>query len=486
MESREIHTEVTRRFENLLQQVTSGTDIVAIDRQLECLCRDLIYEYRRHIIVSEDIIEICLKAYSLARQQISTGSDENIQSFQAVEEQNTGMRGRPRFIIGKEQLESLLGNRFTVPEIAKLYQVSPRTISYRMNQFNLSVRNQYTDIQDDLLQSEISRIISLFPNAGERTIEGHLNSQNIFVQRRRVRIIIQQLDPNRCQLRRLSSIRRRQYSVPSPLALWHIDGNHKLIRWRFVVHAGIDGYSRLIVYLKASPNNRSSTVLKAFEEAVGKWGLPSRVRADLGVENRDVASYMLIHRGTGRRSFITGKSVHNSRIERLWRDVFEGVLNSFYQLFHHLEDINVLDPSSDADIYVLHIVYLGKLNSMLTEFSEMWNRHKIRTAQNKSPLQLFIMGMHRVAQADNMVASEYFQQSVPQEFGEDPNSPLDPEIDEAVVIPNITPPFENEEQERLFEAKREEVYEQCHTDNMWNPNYYILLREELHKILSTE
>ena len=28
--------------------------------------------------------------------------------------------------------------------------------------------------------------------------------------------------------------------------IWHIDGNHKLIRWRFVVHRGIDGYSRMI------------------------------------------------------------------------------------------------------------------------------------------------------------------------------------------------------------------------------------------------
>jgi len=28
---------------------------------------------------------------------------------------------------------------------------------------------------------------------------------------------------------------RRKYCVPGSLALWHIDGNHKLIRWGFVV-----------------------------------------------------------------------------------------------------------------------------------------------------------------------------------------------------------------------------------------------------------
>ena len=27
------------------------------------------------------------------------------------------------------------------------------------------------------------------------------------------------------------------------------DGQHKLVRWGFVTHGGIDGYSRLVVYL---------------------------------------------------------------------------------------------------------------------------------------------------------------------------------------------------------------------------------------------
>jgi len=41
-------------------------------------------------------------------------------------------------------------------------------------------------------------------------------------------------------------------------ASWHIDGNHKMIRWRFVIHAAIDGYSRLIPYLYCAKNNSSS------------------------------------------------------------------------------------------------------------------------------------------------------------------------------------------------------------------------------------
>jgi hypothetical protein len=78
-----------------------------------------------------------------------------------------------------------------------------------------------------------------------------------------------------------------------------------------VVHGGIDGYSRLPVFLKVSNNNRSDTVLQAFQEAASVYGLPERVRSDKGGENVGVAELMLQTRGAG--SFIAGRSVHNQR-----------------------------------------------------------------------------------------------------------------------------------------------------------------------------
>ena len=55
-----------------------------------------------------------------------------------------------------------------------------------------------------------------------------------------------------------------------------------------MVHSGIDGYSRLIVYLQCSCNNRRDTVLTHFLVAVSLYGVPERIRMDRGGKNVQV------------------------------------------------------------------------------------------------------------------------------------------------------------------------------------------------------
>ena len=98
--------------------------------------------------------------------------------------------------------------------------------------------------------------------------------------------------------------------------------NHKLTRYRFVVHCCVDGYSRVIVYATLTDNNRADTVLELFIKGVQEFGLPSRVRSDHGLENVGVAQYMLENRGLNRGGIITGSFVHNCRVERAYNEMF--------------------------------------------------------------------------------------------------------------------------------------------------------------------
>lgn len=155
----------------------------------------------------------------------------------------------------------------------------------------------------------------------------------------------------------------------------------------------MDGFSRCIIYLKCCSNNRAETVLQLFQEGVRNFGLPSRVRADAGVENTQVARFMDEQRGTGRGSFLVGRSVHNTRIERLWAELNRVFTYHYKDLFLFMEHNALLDVSSDADLGALHFVYLPRINRAVTEFCQFWNHHGLSTENNRTPLQLWTSGV---------------------------------------------------------------------------------------------
>lgn len=193
-----------------------------------------------------------------------------------------------------------------------------------------------------------------------------------------------------CLSRKARALRRREYHVSGPHALWHIDGNHKLIKYGLVIHGGVDGFSRSVVFMKCSNNNRAVTVFESFRLAVERFGIPSRIRTDKGTENVEVARFMIQHRGTGRRSVIAGKSVHNQRIERLWLDVKKDEISFYKRLFSDIESKYNIDFSACHPVYIfcLHYLFLDMINQSLAQFAEGWNNHSIRTEGNRTPYQL--------------------------------------------------------------------------------------------------
>lgn len=128
-------------------------------------------------------------------------------------------------------------------------------------------------------------------------------------------------------------VRRWVYSVPQPNAVWHIVGHHKLIRWRFVIHAAMDGFSWTITYIRCADNNHACTVLQLFSESVTQFGLLEHVGSDDGGENVGVWRFMIATHDGDESCVITGSSVHNKRVEILWWDVHCCVGAVFYNTF---------------------------------------------------------------------------------------------------------------------------------------------------------
>lgn len=264
-------------------------------------------------------------------------------------------------------------------------------------------------IASDQLDAELDSLVSqykeAFPNFGRRMLRGALIADGYAIQWHRIMLSLRRVDPVGTLARQIrQSVTRYEYWVPRPNYLWHFDGHHKLIRWRFIIHGCIDGFSRRISYLFAATNNKAETVLHAFMKGCELMGLPEKVRCDKGRENTGVAAFMFrAHRASDNNSNIVlaGRSVHNQRIERLWRDVNRVVCSRFRELFLSMESDSILNPDSYVDVLVLQKIFLPRLREALDVFVQIWDYHPMASEGNKSPLRLWNDGWQAAGSQPN-------------------------------------------------------------------------------------
>ncbi len=150
--------------------------------------------------------------------------------------------GRPRVVLNLDQIELLRSAGYTWSEIATCLQVSRSTL-WRYIRLNSTGMPRYSNVSDQELQEVVSQIQHFNPCTGRSITQGYLLSLGIRVPRWRIDQALRQINPTCSAIRWHQVVSRRSYNVPGPNSLWHIDANLRLIRWKFVIQGGIDGYS---------------------------------------------------------------------------------------------------------------------------------------------------------------------------------------------------------------------------------------------------
>eukprot|EP00111_Clytia_hemisphaerica_P020702 TCONS_00061032-protein len=150
--------------------------------------------------------------------------------------------GAPKYDIPKEVLESLLFDGFLIKEIANLLSVSERTIHRRLNDYDLKGQ-RFVDISIEDLDREMVKLTTQFPRCGEVMLRELLKNKGIIVPRYMLRESIRNVDSIGILQRSKRKLHRRVYNVKGPNHLWHLDTNHKLVRWYFIIVGAVDGFS---------------------------------------------------------------------------------------------------------------------------------------------------------------------------------------------------------------------------------------------------
>lgn len=230
-----------------------------------------------------------------------------------------------------------------------------------------------------------------YSNVGYKTMWRLLNTHyGIRATQETVRLALRILDPQGVASRVKRRLSRRKYSSKGPNFTIHIDGYDKLKPFGICIHGAIDGFSRRILWLEASPSNKNPRFVARYYMNYLKEikRLPRVVRSDAGTENviiRDIHTTLRSCHGdsmAGNKSFLTGRSTANQRVEQLWGTVSKNLTHFWRNLFKDLIDEGLLNNADPLHIECVRFCFLGLIQDRLDIFRQTWNSHRIRSQRN--------------------------------------------------------------------------------------------------------
>lgn len=223
--------------------------------------------------------------------------------------------------------------------------ISKRHLKRMINSQGLFRRKHHSDFNDvvEYVQGLVQTSGQLH---GYRWIHLKCVRYGLTVSKETIRLILQLLDPDGVEMRRRRRLRRRQYRVPGPDFLWHIDSYDKLKPYGICVNGCIDGFSRQVLWLQAFHNNSDPRLIAGYyiEYVRERGGCSAVVRTDFGTENSHIKRMQQFLRRNGhdtlagRNSFLQGTSHHNQRIESWWSFLRKHCTQFWMNLFSHLKD----------------------------------------------------------------------------------------------------------------------------------------------------
>jgi hypothetical protein len=175
--------------------------------------------------------------------------ESNVAVVEPVTLVRNGKRGRPRKVLNRQFVAEAMSShrKITITELAKLMKISRPTLIKHLKENG--VYYKFTDLSKSELDALVKSFRTAKPDSGLRYLIGHLRRHGLRVQKRRVYSSIRRVDGLGQILRQRHVIKRQDYKVARPHAVWHVDGHHKLILWGIVIHGFVDGYSRTVTIL---------------------------------------------------------------------------------------------------------------------------------------------------------------------------------------------------------------------------------------------